>query len=293
MMKNNVIAIDGKSYNISIHQQLSQSVLAPRLVVVSYLPNAQAPDILRTCLKTIQKFTPEAHELWVIDNHSPRIHSAWLSRWPGINVVFNFTEPVPPENRSLLKRLFQKQSKWGSYANAIALEIATRVIDPDTRYFMSLHMDTMTCRNGWLSFLMSKIDNHIAAAGVRMDRARTPAGVLHVLGLLVDYQKLKYLNLNYFPQLPKFDTGDLITIGLRKNGYDVYACTNTLWQPELINKIPESSPLRHFDVDRSFDDDNNIIFLHLGRGVGKTLHSTMHGVTAKAWVKFAEDYFCA
>jgi hypothetical protein len=192
-----------------------------------------------------------------------------------------------------LKRLFQKQSNWGSYANAIALEIASRVIDPDTRYMMSLHMDTMVCRKGWLSFLMSKIGNHIAAAGVRMDRARTPAGVLHVLGLLVDYQKLKYLNLNYFPQLPKFDTGDLITVGLRNNGYEVYACTNTLWQPELINKIPESSPLRYFEVDRSFDDDYNIIFLHLGRGVGKTLHSTTHGVTAKAWVKFAEDYFCA
>ena len=87
---------------------------------------------------------------------------------------------------------------------------------------MTLHMDTMPCRTGWLSFLQSELGDGIGAAGVRMDRARTPEGVLHVLGCLVDFQLFRRLKLDFLPQLPQYDVGDRVTRALREAGYGVF-----------------------------------------------------------------------
>jgi hypothetical protein len=85
--------------------------------------------------------------------------------------------------------------------------------------------------------------------------------------------------------------GDRVTVALREAGYDVFACRNTLWQPELIEEIPPASPLRYFGVDRSFDDEGNIIFLHLGRGVRKAADGYSSSTTVEAWIRFAEEHF--
>ncbi len=143
------------------------------------------------------------------------------------------TEPLPPEAGALDASCNYDQLNWGSYANAIGLEIGARAVDPETRFFMSMHMDTLACRPGWLTFLNGKLVNGIAAAGVRMDRTRTPEGVLHVLGYMVDFKVFRNLKLNFFPQLPEYDVGDLVTVRLRESGYDVFACPNTVWEPDL------------------------------------------------------------
>ena len=78
-------------------------------------------------------------------------------------------------------------------------------------------------------------------------------------------------------------------MALREAGYDVFACSNTLWEPQLVERIPASAPLRYLHVDRSFDDRGNVIFLHLGRGRKSSLeHRT--GIVAKEWTKFDEEY---
>jgi len=153
---------------------------------------------------------------------------------------------------------------------------------------MSLHMDALPCRAGWLSFLRSKLSDGIAAAGVRMDTTRTPDGVLHVLGYMVDFQLLKRLKLSFFPDLPQLDVGDNVTVKLREAGYKVFACLNTVWAPELVAKIPLSSPLRDLHVDRSFDDNGNVIFLHLGRGLRRSSGEHRKGTTAEAWIDFVD-----
>jgi len=293
------LLVDGQIYNVQVLRCITQPKQAPRLIIVAYQSNELARDVLRVCIQAIQRYTPEPHELWVVDNDSPTENLNWLLQWPDINVVLNRTEPLPSEQREVLPRLIGylkgrwNQQSWASYANAIALELAVRLIDPQSQYLMSLHMDTMPCQAGWLSFLQSKLGNGIAAAGVRMDRARTPEGVLHVLGYLVDFQLFAELDLNFLPQLPKYDVGDQVTVALREAGYDVFACPNTLWEPKLIEKIPASCPLHHLHVDRSFDDNGNVIFLHLGRGVKKSSLGHRTGITAEKWVKFAEKYLLA
>jgi hypothetical protein len=286
------LSIDGRTYKIQSVKRVAAANEAPRLVIVSRQVNEISTNIVRACIKSIQRFTPEDHELWVVDNNSPAENVNWLLDWPGINVALNRTEPRPADARAIdQETLPEGQLKWDSYSNAIALEIGARLIDPKTHFLMTLHMDTMACGVGWLSYLQSKIRGPVRASGVRMDRTRTPEGVLHVLGYIVDFQLFRELRLDFLPDLPALDVGDKVTLKLREQGYEVFACPNTLWEPDLVSRIPSTSPLRDFGVDRALDDDGKVIFLHLGRGVRKSIGEHRKGTMADAWLDMAEKLF--
>lgn len=283
------LVIDGRSYDLEVIRNVTLSPEAPRLAVVSRQNNKTAMELARVCIDAVGHFTPEPHELWVIDNNSPRENLQWLLERTDVNIALNRTVPLPVEGRdgSNAGGNPDVQLRWASYANAIALEIAARLINPESKYLMSMHMDTMPCREGWLSYLRSRIKGAVRAVGVRMDKTNTPDGVLHVLGYMVDFQLFQRLSLDYLPDLPGLDVGDRVTLRLREEGFDVFACPNTLWEPELAERIPASSPLKEFHVDRSFDSDGNVIFLHLGRGVRKSIGVHQRGTSAEDWVSMA------
>jgi hypothetical protein len=289
------IPIDGRDYLVEVDRRVVFPVEAPRIIVVSHQPNRTAMDLLRVCIEAVQYFTPEPHELWIVDNNSPRENLEWLQKWPDINLVQNRTEPLPPEARQAGSKdvVSATQQTWGSYANAVGLELAVRLIDPGTYYLMSMHMDALPCRVGWLSFIKSKLGNGVGAAGVRMDKTRTAEGVLHVLGYMVDFRIFRKLNLDFFPELPDLDVGDKVTIRFRQAGYEVFACPNTVWEAQLAEAIPVSSPLRDLQVDRSFDDDGNLIFLHLGRGVRKSAGEHKRGPSPADWIRIAREHLLA
>jgi len=157
----------------------------------------------------------------------------------------------------------------GSYANAIALEVATKLIDPGTKYFMSLHEDTVVCRYGWLKYMLSKFDHKTKAAGFRLTKARVLDGVLHVCGYMVDFQFFKKNNLSFLPQLPDLDVGDKVIFEIKRSGFKIFSTPNTFDDAGLAELIPETLAARDLNVTRSFNDKNEIIYMHLGRGVPK------------------------
>lgn len=270
------VCVGGCDYEVWAKDWLPSPPEVPRLVVVSYLPDPRTSELLRVCLRSIKKNTVGPYELWVVDNNSPSENVEWLVNEGGVRLAFNRTAPAVAN---------------GSYANAVALEIGAALVDPATRFLMTLHQDTAAVEPTWLSYLLSKLDDKTRAAGVRFDNGRVPEGILHVLGYVIDFQLFRELGLDFFPDLPDYDVGDRAIVGLRRAGYEIFATPNSLWSPELVDQMPTDSPFRQLSVDRSFDDQGRVIFLHLGRGVVKT--SLALGTAAdkgSPWTEFAQRH---
>jgi len=274
--KNNYIKkelkIDNHTYDVFIKEKTKISEEAARIIVVSFQPNKEASELLELCIKSIKKFTDTDYELWIVDNNSPEEFTKWLDDIEGINIAFIRTEPTG----------------GASYANGLALEIATSLINPGTKYFVSFHEDIVVCRYGWLDYMLSKIDKRIKAAGFRLTRARVPEGVLHVCGYIVDFQVFKELKLSFLPELPEFDVGDKAIYELRKNGFDIFYTPNTFDDPDLIKLIPETMEVRNLNVTRSFNDKNEIIYMHLGRGIPKARgeYKNREKSSSEQWIKY-------
>jgi hypothetical protein len=288
-----VVGLDGLKYALRVRRVQPKPPDAVRLLIPAYQPNETASRILRACITSIQKFThPDDYEMWVTDSNSPSGRADWLLDVPGINVVLSGTEPRPTTERAPWRRaaFWRNQTKWGSYANAAGLELGIRLIAPQSRLVMTLHMDVMVCHHNWLGYLRSKLTSQTLAVGVCMERHRIPEGVLHVLGCLFDHAVARKLGVDFFPAFPMCDTGDRITVALREAGYGVFACQNTYENPEYAERIEPGSLLRHLNVVRVFDDAWNVIFMHLGRGIPKA-GQRYSGKTASAeeWIRLGAE----
>jgi SAM-dependent methyltransferase len=261
-------------------------------------------EITRVCIQSINKYTTEPHEIWVVDNNSPVKHSKWLNDIPFVNVVFNKTEPINPFLNKKCNKYFKiirhkmgDQRKDASYANAIGLEIGIRCIGPSSKYVFTMHSDTLVLKNNWLSYFKSKLNDKVKVASFRRDPRRVNA--LHIGGMLIDFTLFRKLNMSFmpnmrqerYPDLPEYDVGDRITLEVLKNNYETFVCKNTFNNPKLEKYIPDSNPLKYLRVDKSFDDNKNVIFLHLGRGIVKSIgeYKQRGKTTPQQWMRFAEN----
>ncbi len=248
--------------------------IVPRLVIPSKLLNGKSVELLRLCIQTIRKYTKQ-YELWIVDNNSPEEYVSEFLDLQDINFVLIKTNILG----------------GGSYENAVALEIAAELIAKDTKHLMTLHQDIVVCKDGWLEDMTSRIKGNVKAVGVREDKVRVKEGILHVLGYVIDFQLFKELQLSFKPELPNFDVGDRVIYDFKEKGFEYFAYANTIWNAELVNKMPASSPFKKINVDRAIDDEDDVFFMHLGRGVLKSqgqIANEDKGIDL--WIKFVNKY---
>ncbi len=269
---NTILEFDGKQYEIKYNANNRRPADAPKILIVSYQPNKDASILTRLSIECIKKFTDIPYELWVIDDHSPVENLGWMNELNDVNLVFIRTEP----------------KERGSYSNGIAMEVGVRLIDQNAKYVVTFHSDTVVCKYGWLQFLLSKLDNKIRASGFRLTKERVPEGVLHVCGYLIDFQLYKKLNLSFMPELPAYDIGDKLIHEFLKNDYGVFAARNTFDEPESVDLIPETLEIYNINSTRAFDDDNNVVYMHLGRGILKTegKYKNIERTTSDQWIDY-------
>jgi len=273
---NKKIEIDNHNYDTYYKKKATTRDKTPGIVIVSYQPNKTATELLRLCIKSIKKFTKIGYKLWVVDNNSPEDNIKWLDKIDDINIVYIRTEP----------------QGGASFANGLALETAIRLIDPGTQYLVTLHEDTVVCRYGWLEYLLSKLNKKTRAAGFRLTKARVPEGVLHVCGYMIDFQTFKELDLSFMPELPAYDIGDRLIHEFLKNGYQIFAALNTFDDPKLISNIEKSFKIHKLNVTRAFNDKNEVIYMHLGRGINKAegRYKNKEKSSSEQWSDYIKRY---
>lgn len=267
---------DSIDYNVFYKRNVVSDFNAPRILVVSYQPNYQASQITKMAIETIRKFTDSDYELWVIDNCSPQKNISWMQEYKDINLVLIRTEP----------------KEKGSYANGLALEVASKLIDRESKYVVTFHLDVAVTRYGWLKFMLSKLDENVRASGFRLNKERVKEGVLHVCGYLIDFQLFKRLNLSFMPELPSFDIGDKVIYEFLRNGYKIYPIKNTFDDESLIKIIPDTMKAKNLNVTRAFNDENDIVYMHLGRGILKSQgkYDNPKRTNASQWVDYINTF---
>ncbi|MBA7489536.1 hypothetical protein ES702_00070 [subsurface metagenome] len=238
-------------------------------------------------VKCIKKYTEHSYVVWLVDNFSNRKTRNFISQLKDVNIIFNHTKI------GTFFRPWHKIPYGGSLANAIALELAAKVVN--CKYMFVMHNDCVPCKKGWLSYLKSKLNDEVKIAGARQDPTRVKA--LHQSGFIFVFELYKKLNLSFMHNMPIYDVGDQITLGLLKNGYKYFVCKNTFNNPETIELLnsEEVYPdfLRKYVFDKCFNDDGELIYLHLGRGTLKHRDDFLKEkrLPTKDWIYFINKYF--
>jgi len=292
------VRLDDLSYSVEILRSTLCPPEAPRLIMACYNSSPAGVEITRVAIESILRNTAGAFELWLVDNASPAENRDWLREIDGVNVVLNLTPPVPTSQRGWRARLGlrrvhpDEQLSAGSYANAVGLELGLRCLPPETHQVCVLHNDVFAMAPHWLAYLQSRMTAQVRVAAISRDEHPERIAAAHVSGLLFDYQLYRSLNLSMFPDLPRLDVGDRISEGFRAAGFTEFICRNTYNEPDCLEWISEESRLRTLHSVRVFDDDRQVIFLHMGRGTAKASgRYNQPGKTyPQEWVEFARDY---
>jgi len=153
----------------------------------------------------------------------------------------------------------------GSFANGYGIELGKeQVVDA---YTFVCHSDICITSPSFFTELKQKVDEGYQLVGMSHDATRIQAA--HQSGLLINSDILRQCNT--LPQLPELDVGDSLTQHCRDNNipYFVFPCTFN--KKELNDIINE--PYKNFGptcgVDRTLDSNNDVMFMHLGRGTTK------------------------
>lgn len=252
------------------------------------MPVRNSIEMTDVAVKCIKKYTEEPYILWLVDDDSNAEMQAYLAGLEGVNVIYN---------RSGIGTWYHPRwmTKYRvSFANAVSLDLAAKLINGNGKYMFVMHNDALPCRRGWLSYLKSKINGTVKIAGISQDKTRVEA--VHVSGFLFEYELYNKLNLHFMHDLPIYDVGDFITIGLVANKHETFVCKNTFNNPETVDLINNGSYpdfVKNYPFDRSFNDDGDLIYMHLGRGTGRggDAHNKEGYMKRSEWIAWIKEHY--
>ena len=168
-----------------------------------------------------------------------------------------------------------------STANGKNLEFGKKLIE--TEWVFVCHSDVaVTSKKFFESFL--ELSNHYDLISMCKDNIRINA--CHISGLFVKNDLLQVVDC--MPDLPRLDVGDRLTQHCVENGIKFISLPNTHNDPKVLKNVAglwrdlgESC-----GVDRCVVDDE-VIFVHLGRGTPKSLnsYSKQGKVTYQNWLE--------
>ena len=107
-----------------------------------------------------------------------------------------------------------------------------------------------------------------------------------------NYKAFLKLNLSFLPDLPTFDVSEKAIYTAKKNNYKIVALKNSFNDRSVLDVI-EKKYNDIIGVDISINDNNEVMFLHLGRGILKSVNKYRlkeNFVSIKKWLDWNEKY---
>tara|TARA_R100001594_G_scaffold63003_2_gene97399 strand:- start:7874 stop:8632 length:759 start_codon:yes stop_codon:yes gene_type:complete len=239
------------------------------------IPSFRSPELTYLTVASFEKFKkPYNFRYIVVENSDDETYLPALKQ--------DFSNIVWVQNPT---------SQRGSLANAEALTVGMEKVENE--YVFMCHNDVVACHESWMQYFMSKIEEGKSLVGISKDPHKDRIGAVHQSGLLVKTEIAKAVSL--YPEYSKsgqmlLDVGDNMTKYCRDNGLDYFICNNTFNDPENVELLKEEK-YRNFHVDRILDDDNRVIFLHLGRGIQKynNQYFKPNRILLPQWVEFTTN----
>jgi hypothetical protein len=153
---------------------------------------------------------------------------------------------------------------WG---NAEALDIGLK--NATSEYVFICHNDVAATNPNWMDSLYEKTKEGYEMVGTRFDNPQNERiGAIHISGMLLN-RELALRTPSIFPEWNeetdswKLDVGDSFTRFFRENNLK-YFCFRNTHNKNVDVEIP--SPFDGVTFDRVFNDDDEVIYMHLGRG---------------------------
>ncbi len=273
--------LDKLNFEFSSSNNYQNSDVA--VVLSSYQPNRTSSDILRIALSSLEKINLKNISVWVVDVGSPKNdHLVKKDEFKKFNFLYVDYTPTTWEQTHILKRLikticFQKAPRTGSYANAWSLEFVLSFfnkINYTPNFFMTLQSDIIFTNYNSLSELREKMSNNenLIAGGYRLqENLGKNYRIIHSLACMWNLKLFKKLRLNLYPDLPNYDIGEKAIAIATNKGYKILGYRNLRTQKLLKHEKIENKYLSLGNgVDVCVNNQLNVVFLHLGRGIEKS-----------------------
>lgn len=241
------------------------------------IPTCRSTSLVECLIKSFTKFS-EGYDFnfYVIENSNYRDDNEYLKNLaPRVFVHNNETN-------------FSNRSFAGSYYNASGCEVGLQLSSSDLVFLA--HNDVAATKSNWLKSLHEKLESGYTAASFLHDNIRINA--LHISGILTTRNIATSVNLNcrldtYGTML--LDAGDEITEYCRNQNLKVFSHKNTHNDISLVDTI--KPPYDKINVVRCVDENNDVIFMHCGRGTPKINGRYFgKGSSIDRWIDFLNSH---
>lgn len=267
----------GTDYNLEIRRSKTAGDNCVKIIIVSYMFNKQSTRLTKLAVQSIKKFTKQNYEIWISDNNSLAQNFQWVVDDKEINYVRN----LDAKNYNQVN---------DSFLNALGLESALSNIDEDTKSVVLMHSDVVVTHENWLPFIKNKLNEEVKGVGLLIDNERINA--MHISGTIFSFDIYQKHRADMRPSLPDLDVGDDITKKIRENNLKYKFCRNSHNDEQVVNLINQNSIFKNMACDRTIDDNNNVIFAHLGRGRAKSdsTYTKRNKTTADEWIINIQEF---
>jgi glycosyltransferase involved in cell wall biosynthesis len=159
-------------------------------MVTIVIPHYQTSGMIKLCLRSIRKFTPQPYEVIVVDNDSRDGSLEYLKSVKWINLI---------HRKEVAKKI--------SWAHGSALDLG--LADTRTEFFISLHSDVLIKDPSWLSTLLTPMQKNSALACVGTGKLEDVALAYRIFKKMGDIKGLlRFIKTNLLrhpdPLLPEY-----------------------------------------------------------------------------------------